>query len=907
MGNWKGRTDGFILRNIIYLLYGTPSAIDDNACIFKDNYKRKEYIKTKGRKEFLQEHFAGYIKLSDVDNMAVTDLIGGKVGKETKGASAGIRKEFIELIRSERKEENKSTPLETIIQKNYKILTCQIYDKEEFYQKVKQFMESAKESDETKIQAGVLAELYHYIEFYLEKKDEDGYSIALTWLLFGALLQNRIGQLMDLCQYPEKEVLVSLTKEREPRLDRKSYSRAAENRNNFDHLAGRYPQVRDIFRGREDLIARMEHFFAEGKRVLFLEGIGGIGKSELAKRYALKHRNDYDTIIFAPYRSNLEDLICDPENICIRHLMQQKDETREQFFHRKLKILQDITDERTLLIIDNFDVDGDPRLEELLSGSYHVIFTTRNTHSGYHSIKVEAIPSEKILFEIFEKNYGSAIEGEDRKYIRKIFCHVVSHTYAIELIAKQMQASFLTAKQMWEALEQNQLQNVARETVEGGKERKAAFDHICSIFNISRLDETEKRILRYLSLMGNAGVSAVHFREWANLDSFELINSLIRKSWIRREANRKISLHPLVIKVVWKTNPPTIENCQAFLKKLQKFCYGAWERNYEENVVVTDNVLAVLEYFQNTDRKEPLLLWSASHYLWQVGKFEESIQYGHRFYDSSVQCYGEHAIETGFFAMKLGGCYFNARYLEESIPWYKKGLMCMLACGVEEGEDLAIIYEKVGRCYTWPYEQNFQLAEAYLLKSLELRQNILKAFERGEDVAVPMDCSELYDVSIAQLRLNESYMEIGRMYQMKGEFEKALECAKNMTQNRTKYAVNYLSGLAYGYYDQGVCYYHLGLEANEKNKKEKANEYFVLAKNMLKKALDLNLSRRGRLAVDCLDNEEYLADAYAALGQYEEALKEYQSALDMVSNLLRDDTQRFEQVQRKMEHIKSLQ
>lgn len=664
--------------------------------------------------------------------------------------------------------------------------------------------------------------------------------------------------------------------------------------------------MRDIFQGREDLIARMEHFFAEGNRVLFLEGFGGIGKSELAKRYALKHRRDYDTIIFAPYRSNLEDLICDPENICIRHFMQQKDETKEQFFHRKLKILQDITDERTLLIIDNFDVDGDPRLEEILAGNYHIIFTTRNTHSGYHSIKVEAISSEKILFEIFEKNYGSAIEGEDRKYIRKIFHHIVCHTYTIELIAKQMQASFLTARQMWELLEQNQLQNVARETVEGGKERKAAFDHICSIFNISRLDETEKRILRYLSLMGNTGVPAVRFREWANLDNFELINRLIRRSWIRRETNRKISLHPLVIKVVWKMDAPTIDNCQAFLQNIQSFCYDAWGRDYEENIGVTDNVLAVLEYFQNTDGKAPLLLWSTSHYLWQVGKFEESIQCGHLFYESSVQCYGEYSVETGFFAMKLGGCYFNAGYLKESIPWYKKALMCMLACGAEEGEDLAIIYEKVGRCYTWPYEQDFQLAEVHLRKSLELRQNLLNAFERGENVAVPMDCNELYDSSVAQIRLNESYMEIGRMYQMKGEFEKALKYAEKVTQNRTKYAAKYLSGLAYGRYDQGVCYYHLGLEANEKNQKEKAKEYFMLARDMLKKALELNLSRRGRLTIDCIDNEEYLADAYAALGQNEEALKEYQSALDMVSNLFRDDSQRFEQVQRKMEYIKSL-
>ena len=62
-------------------------------------------------------------------------------------------------------------------------------------------------------------------------------------------------------------------------------------------LVAKMPQVRDVFYGREELIHRIGEVFDSGKNVVFLEGIGGIGKTELAKRYAYVNRERYDRII----------------------------------------------------------------------------------------------------------------------------------------------------------------------------------------------------------------------------------------------------------------------------------------------------------------------------------------------------------------------------------------------------------------------------------------------------------------------------------------------------------------------------------------------------------------------------------------------------------------------------------
>lgn len=650
--------------------------------------------------------------------------------------------------------------------------------------------------------------------------------------------------------------------------------------------------MREIFDGREELLLQIHDFFLDGKRTLFLEGIGGIGKSEVAKQYALKYRKEYDTIIFAPYSSNLKDLICDPDIIRIRHLQQKKNETGEQFFHRKLKILQDITDEKTLIILDNFDVDSDEKLHLFLSGNYRVLVTTRNAHPGYHSLKVKNISEEETLLHIFEKYYGSPIEdSKEREYVKKIIRHVVYHTYTIELIAKQMEASFLSAREMYELLENDSIQNMPRETVEGGFKRRSAFEHICYLFNMSKLNEEQKKILRCMSLMGNSGVLASRFREWIELESFEPINQLIRQSWIRKEADQKISLHPLIISVVHTTDAPDTENCGNFLENIQQFCYHAWDRNMKENTAVTENILSVLIYFRRKEQELPFKLWSSSHFLWQVGKFQESIFYGHLFYESSVKQYGENSMEAGLMANKLGGCYFNTGHLQESSFWYKKGLQIMLDSGAKDNFDLALSYEKTGRSYTWLSEQDFAKAKKYLYLSLEIRQKLLKDFEQKRTIDKPLECPYQYDISIVQRYIATSYLEIGRMYQKMGNFEEALGYTKLSLEQNQVWVQHNTSGIAHCYYDLGVSYYHLGLEKRKSGQEMQAQKLWKQAEQHFQTALKLNLRRRGELSIDCMDNEEYLADTYAALGKQQDARKFYQNAAEIAKKLLGEDSE----------------
>ncbi|HIT57760.1 MAG TPA: TIR domain-containing protein [Candidatus Galloscillospira stercoripullorum] len=663
-------------------------------------------------------------------------------------------------------------------------------------------------------------------------------------------------------------------------------------------LLSRLPQAREVFEGRESLLEQMHGHFAQGKRCLFLEGIGGIGKSELAKQYALRFQREYDQVLFVSYQGSLQSLVCDADAFAIENLEPQTPEEDERaFFLRKLRVLQSIAGERTLIIVDNFDVDGDEDLDRFLEGRCHVILTTRNAHPGRPTLRVEAMEDMGVLLDIFRQNYGEEVDESETATLQEIFRRIACHTYTVELIAKQMSASFLTAGEMLALLEQGEMEGGLSETVAGRRSVNTAFGHICSVFNTSGLGEEDKQILRCLSLMGHGGVSAVRFREWMALSSFEPVNRLIRRSWIIRGAEKRIALHPLVIEVVHAMLRPTVENCGAFLDRMGAFLFTAWLRPYQENLAVAENVLAVAAYFPEPDTRALDAFEPISGFLWQVGRFDASIENAHRFYDACCRQLGENSPMAGYAAKNVGGCYFNSRRMRESMPWYRLGLEIMLRSGMEENEDLAMAYEKAGRSYTWEYDQDFDKAQACFEQALAIRQRNIAALERGEKRDMLMK-NEHYGLPLARERVGETYMEMGRMYQLKGEYRKALECTQLHEQSVSE---RNPSGLAYSYFDEGVSLYHLGLEARAALREEEAGQWWSQAEEKLSKALEINLRMRGTLAADTVENQEALGDLYAAQGRLGEASNAYMAVLSMLEGLFGRDDPRLLAVKEKMD------
>lgn len=56
------------------------------------------------------------------------------------------------------------------------------------------------------------------------------------------------------------------------------------------------PLANQLFIGREDVLEMLAEKFKAGENILLLYGVGGVGKTQIAKRYAYTHTSDYGTI-----------------------------------------------------------------------------------------------------------------------------------------------------------------------------------------------------------------------------------------------------------------------------------------------------------------------------------------------------------------------------------------------------------------------------------------------------------------------------------------------------------------------------------------------------------------------------------------------------------------------------------
>lgn len=317
-------------------------------------------------------------------------------------------------------------------------------------------------------------------------------------------------------------------------------------------LKSSFPNVSGFFTGRD---AEIEEIYnrLQDNNVLFLSGIGGIGKSELAKHYADKYKDEYDAIIFAPFVNDVQIMITSDEYVPIYNFHQYPEEKPDEYFERKMRKLGELCDERTLFIVDNLDEAEDKNIGRLLRLGCKMLITTRMDFSDIYPDSQINIAELSNPFDIFNEHYKKPLTEEEQKCVEKIIEIVCGHTMTIELLAKQMMAGRVKPDKMLEKLKNGGISDSGKEKIfhaneKGEISRENTYEHIQALFDLSDLDEDEKNVLANLSLIPHTGISSELFCEWCEIEDFSTINNLAIEGWIRWDKEKDyISVHPVII------------------------------------------------------------------------------------------------------------------------------------------------------------------------------------------------------------------------------------------------------------------------------------------------------------------------------------------------------------------------
>lgn len=415
-GKKKGRskieTDEFILRNVYYFLYA-PISDDRKACLFfnPNHVRTAAYIKL--QQKFLDAHFAGYLSekklegkkgeiqicgvnmikdssYKDLYNMRL-DLFGGQT--KSRGAGNLVRLAFLEKIQVDHVHDQGFSKVVSDMEKqNYEVLKSWNLDMDVCIDKLEIFIERMRNGEKSansanskllEMSVNLKQEILDLVEQQVQKRSWESMATAITWILIAALLRGDTGNLQPYYRKMGENREPSAMPEPSPASDFSSdirnlphsepvpiyslYSNPDEIKpytmEDIGNLRNTYVQRTAAL---EQIYEKMHSGQVYGKRYVYISGIGGCGKTELARAYAYTYREEYDEIFW---------FTCDEEKMPgVEKLLADS-----VYGETVTADILSQMNERCLLILDNCNSISSGAIRELhqKTGKAHLLVTTR--------------------------------------------------------------------------------------------------------------------------------------------------------------------------------------------------------------------------------------------------------------------------------------------------------------------------------------------------------------------------------------------------------------------------------------------------------------------------------------------------------------------------------------------------
>ena len=348
------------------------------------------------------------------------------------------------------------------------------------------------------------------------------------------------------------------------------------------------------FVGREEELGELHTMLEENSKV-FLYGIAGIGKSEMAKAYAKQYKKYYTNILYVEYTGDLHQSVTDMD-----FTDDLPEDSEEERFRKHNRFLRSLKDD-TLLIINNFNVTStqDSFLSVVLKYRCRILFTTRSKFDGHCILQLKEIREPSSLFQLASAFYSEA--EEHRTLVEEIIETVHRHTFAVELAAKLLENGILPPEQLLEKLrvEKASLENEDKiNAIKDGQNSKATYyNHIHTLFSLYSISQEQQDIMRDFCFLPPAGISARIFADWLGLTTLNDINDLIETGFVQANTRHTISLHPMIQEIALSETRPSITSCHTLLDSLQKIClmHGMEVSYYKKLFQTAENIIHLIE------------------------------------------------------------------------------------------------------------------------------------------------------------------------------------------------------------------------------------------------------------------------------------------------------------------------
>ena len=330
-------------------------------------------------------------------------------------------------------------------------------------------------------------------------------------------------------------------------------------------LRSSFVPKQEAFYGRRNEIAALADLLKSRQHdTVSLYGMGGIGKSTLARQYLAEYAADWDAVIWLYDQGDLPESIADDVQVPVNTVGRIKGESKEEYLRRKIKAISALAHEqRILLVLDNFDRDHLEQLKPFRQVGWTVLLISRERmpEGMFPEMCLREMDDES-LARLFEHFSHCDLSGEENRSCFDTIADVIEHhTLLTELIARQVAQSYLDLRTAEAMLAGEGLSELPTEKIDYVRDQTASHETLPRILDrlaeIDRFSERELVCLKLLSLFDVPGIEADLFRELAEPDTLDFVNELDRTGWVKKDGQR-FYLHPVMQEYVraWAWTEP---------------------------------------------------------------------------------------------------------------------------------------------------------------------------------------------------------------------------------------------------------------------------------------------------------------------------------------------------------------
>ncbi len=313
------------------------------------------------------------------------------------------------------------------------------------------------------------------------------------------------------------------------------------------------PSVNTEFIGRKDDLEKIDEMLQKSNVTLIVNGIGGVGKSEIVRKYMFLNEDKYENIIFLEISEKTTF-----ESLMITSFKEKLELDKDSTIDTVIKRLQNISG-KNLFILDNLESKEDYEKLKLLNHNFDLLITTRLKNiDEINQINLDVL-NDTDAIELFKLKYNTDEEIGDivKEYLG-------NHPLFIKLTAKSLRNGFITL----EELKKKKLKDIDID------DEKTFQEHLEDNFNRqyeSLRKEDLKELLLTLSLFPSLEIDISVFEKC--FDDENIKNKLIKlekNGWLDKKEN-SFKLHQIIKEYLNRKEELDYEKVKLIFKRVAEF------------------------------------------------------------------------------------------------------------------------------------------------------------------------------------------------------------------------------------------------------------------------------------------------------------------------------------------------